>query len=255
MREEVTWRRELAKLAFENAGREITQVFEVMNSNLALAAGALAALLAVLGAGELFAQSREGTELRESLPSLSAVSLIVLAAAAPLVARFFVRSMTAYQNLLRFLDVQRASWAYLSEQRAWAYFEHHYNVYWVKWRTPKSMAGIAWENLKYGFMWIGVVMLGAIGYAFWSVSGLSARLVAAAILLVGIGWEWITLVGYRRRYYQLPTDDEQERLVVLKREPHGGSETPDSVSPMEDDLVEDATGMFLGTRRLFRRRG
>lgn len=255
MREDMRRRREVTTLAFENAGREISQVFDVMNSNLALAAGTLAALLAVLGAGELFAQAKEGTQVRGgSFPRLSAVSLIVLAAAAPLVMRFFVRSMTAYQNLLRFLDIQRTSWAYLSGQRSWSYFEHHYEIFWMKWRTPKSMRRVVWENVKYGFMWIGVVMLGAIGYAFWSVDSISARLVAGSILLLGIGWELITLVGYRKRYYQVPTDDEHARLEDLKCEPSEGAEGEGSVGPAEDAVLEHATGMFLGTRRLLKRR-
>jgi hypothetical protein len=45
---------ELAKMAYENAGREISQSFDIQNSNMALAAGALAAILTVIGTGNLF---------------------------------------------------------------------------------------------------------------------------------------------------------------------------------------------------------
>jgi hypothetical protein len=37
-----------------DAGREITQAFDTLTNNLTLAGGTLAALLAVIGAGELF---------------------------------------------------------------------------------------------------------------------------------------------------------------------------------------------------------
>jgi hypothetical protein len=45
---EVEERRALAQLMHQDAGREVTQAFEVMNSNMSFAAGLLATLIAVL---------------------------------------------------------------------------------------------------------------------------------------------------------------------------------------------------------------
>jgi hypothetical protein len=241
----------LAQLAYENAGREITQVFDVMNSNTSLAAGVLAALLAVLGAGELFAQGEEIAQRGETFPRLSAVSLVVLAAAAPLIVRFFIRSMTAYQNLIRFLDIQNRAWSYLTGRLGWEAFDFHVELYWTRWKTPKAMKTIVLSNLKYGFMWIAAVTVLALGWAFWSVDNLWARLAAAGLLVVGLGWEGITLLGYRQRYYQLPDKLDLDRLQELMA---SGSSLQVSGKSRPGDLLEEASGVFLGKRRLFRRR-
>ena len=72
-----------------------------MNSNVALAAGTLAAILTVLGAGELFASPAPPPK-PSAFPDLSPISLLSFARSFPLVYRFFFRAVIAYQNLLRF---------------------------------------------------------------------------------------------------------------------------------------------------------
>ncbi len=144
--------RSLARLQFENAGREITQSFDVMNSNMALGAGTLAAILTVLGAGELFGLG-DGQGGR-GFPKLSATSLIVLAAAFPLLVRFFIRSMHAYENLERFNRLQRKGWGFLMGQTSWDAYAAFVQVLWVSWCAPMSSWELFWRHMKYGFAWV-----------------------------------------------------------------------------------------------------
>jgi hypothetical protein len=78
--------RQTATIAYENAGREITQAFETRNANLTLAAGALGVLLTVLGAGQLFGNDiiiqvgrRVSKIPSHTFPKLVAGGFIVLA--------------------------------------------------------------------------------------------------------------------------------------------------------------------------------
>src|ERR1044071_7934045 len=93
-------RQSLAGRLYDDSGREMTQNFATMNSNMSLAAGTLAAVLTVLGAGELFGGNNAVPSSK--VPTLSPVSLIILVIAVPLVYRFFFRSLIAYQNFIRF---------------------------------------------------------------------------------------------------------------------------------------------------------
>jgi hypothetical protein len=252
MSAEVIDRRALAKTAFENAGREISQAFEVMNANTSLAAGALAAILAVLGAGELFGRGASKAGQDGTFPRLSAVSLVVLAATAPLIVRFFVRSMTSYQSLLRFNAIQRAAWSYLTNRVSWQAFDFHVDLYWNQWKSPKPMRTLVLHNLKYGFMWISAVTGLALAWAFWSVDEAGARLFAGGLLLLGLGWEGITLLDYRKRYFQTPDCVERKRLQELMASPPLGPR--ERVERLDDwDLLEQSSGMFIGRRRLFRK--
>jgi hypothetical protein len=222
--------RKMAVLAYENAGREISQVFDVINSNTGLAAGTLAAVLAVLGAGELFGSSGRRVALGGGLPRLSSVSLIVLAAAAPLLWRFFVRAVTAYQNLLRFIEIQKEAWRFLTGERTWPAFSRYVDLYWVEWRSPKPLHALMWDNLKYGFFGIFLITGGAVLWAFVTSAGRLPRVVAGAILLIGFGWEAVTLEGHRRKDCRAPTDSELQELQQLQAQTtRSGGDVPGAV--------------------------
>jgi hypothetical protein len=213
--DEVAGKRDLARLTYENAGREITQAFSVMNANMALVAGTLAALLAALGAGELFAS--EGRS--NGFPEFSSVSLLVLTLAYPLVVRFFIRSLIAYQNLLRFNSVQKAAWRFLASEISWEAFERHQSLYVHEWKSPKTLSRLIVENLKYGYFWVFAVATLPLAWAFSSADWQCAGIVAAALLLVGLGWEFETMRRSRGRYFRTPDQtqlDNLERLMSPK---------------------------------------
>jgi hypothetical protein len=214
---EVASRRELAQLMHQDAGREITQAFEVMNSNMSLAAGTLAALIAVLGAGELFRGKSSGvTAVLHGVPRLSSVSLIVLSISLPFLIRFFIRSVTAYQNLDRANGLQREAWRFLTGTRTWAAYQLYVKIYWEGWASSHKLSSLLWRNLKYGFFWIFAVAVAAISWAFVTSTGVSGRIAAAGILVVGIGWEAGTLINYRRHYFRMPSHEELARLKTLQ---------------------------------------
>lgn len=210
-------RHQLAQLMYEDAGREITQAFAVLNSNMSLAAGTLAALIAVLGAGELFGGKSNGasTALR-GVPRLSSVSLIVLSISLPFLIRFFIRSITAYQNLIRANSLQGESWRFMMGTRTWTAYRLFVKLYWDDWATPESLSKLVWANLKYGFFWIFAIAVGAIAWAFVTSAGLSARLTATGILLIGIGWEFAIMYNFRRHYFSVPSQKDLNRLQELQ---------------------------------------
>ncbi len=210
-------RHDLAQLMYEDSGREITQAFEVLNSNMSLAAGTLAALIAVLGAGELFGSKSNGAStVLHGVPRLSSVSLIVLSSAFPFLIRFFIRSVTAYQNLIRANSVQRESWRFMMGTRTWTAYRLFIKLYWEDWATPEPLSKLMWANLKYGFFWIFAIAISAIAWAFVTSAGLSARLAAVGILLVGVGWESGTMYNFRRQYYNVPSQKDLARLQELQ---------------------------------------
>jgi hypothetical protein len=211
MPRDVDEKRELAALTYGNAGREITQAFDVMNSNMALVAGTLAALLGALAAGELFGQALTTT----NVPEFSSVSLLVLALAFPLTIRFFLRSVTAYQNLLRFNGVQKAAWRFLAGEVTWEAFAEHQRIYVHDWKSPKTLWVLIKENLKYGYFWVFVVATLPLLWAFKSTGCSRASLVGLLLIVAGLGWEGWTMKGTRRRYFTTPTEPELDRLNGL----------------------------------------
>lgn len=255
-------RREGASLAYENAGREITQAFDILNSNLTLAAGTLAALLAVLGAGELFKSQPVTVEVGGKtvhtsalantphlwgIPRLSSTALLLLAAAFPFIVRFFIRATLGYQQLLRFNLVQRNVWAYLSGTRAWDFVHATMDVYVQNWRSPESLSTLLLGSLKYGFVWVFAVAAGALAWGLVSASGLVPRLVAGGVVLVGTGLEIRNL--RKSSYFKTPKDDEQQRLSVA--ESAAADELPADTDPPTMEVVEETKGLFLGMRRRF----
>lgn len=246
-------RSEFARMQFENAGREITQTFEIMNSNTALATGTLAALLAVLGAGELFGP----TSPRDSLPRLSSVTLLVLAATLPLLWRFFIRSCTAYENLLRFNDIQREAAKYLNGESNWTAFEVHNNLFWRDWKARRPFRSVLWHNLQYGFMWIFLIAIGVLVWAFVSSEGGTPRIVAAVLLAVAAVWEGPALYFYRRNTVPTPNTGELEELRLARALPiesqsEGLREAETRSVP--DGILEQTKGVFVGRRRLVSRK-
>lgn len=252
--------RQAAALAYENAGREISQAFGVLNSNLTLAAGTLGALLAVLGAGELFGSEEirifvEGASVKSlsapvrelhGVPKFSNVALLLLAAAFPLVVRFFIRATTGYQQLERFNLVQRKTWGFLAGMISWHEALGTVDLYVQQWKSPKPLKKLLAGSFKYGFAWVFALALIALGWAFYSAPDDLPRVVAAAFLVLGVGWEALTL--RRSPYFAVPTDAESERLRTAP--PHPSTRSPDESSSA---LVEEQRGLFLGRRRLFHR--
>jgi hypothetical protein len=202
--------REVARLNYENCGREISLAFDTMNSNLSFAAGTLAALISLLGAGVLIGETKPGASAAANtgIPHLSSVSLVILSVALPLIWRFFIRATTGYQNLDRNNLIQKAAWTFLTEERSWAYFDLTVRIYFTRWRSPLTFPRAAWRNLKYGFLWIFAVLLAAIVWGFVSTDSQLARIVAGVVLVIGIGFEACTLRGYVRRYYEVPSEED-----------------------------------------------
>src|SRR4051794_39657115 len=101
----------LARLAYEDAGREIGQSYLNMTSNMTFAIGLLTTVLAVIGAGAVLGgRSLSGPPTNGSgLPGLSPVSLVILCVLFPLLTRFMIRGILAHQNLLRYGDIRRSS--------------------------------------------------------------------------------------------------------------------------------------------------
>jgi hypothetical protein len=248
-------RRETAALAFNDAGREVTQAFDVLGSNLTLTAGTLAALLAVIGAGELFhsstvilASSGKASAVpgqvatAHGIPKLSSTSLLLLAFGLPLVGRFFVRATLGYQQLERFNLVKNAQWRYLSGDASWQHAKAHYDVYVVDWRSPGSLWTLSKGSAKYGFVWLFVLYALVLGWAFYTASGgWLPRAVAAMAVVIGIGYDVVTL--RRSSYFQMPTPAEHAELAVGVADAE--QEPQDAAGPVE----ELETGVFIGTRR------
>jgi len=212
MREEE--KRSFAERLFDDAGREMSQNFDTMNSNMSLAAGTLAAVLTVIGAGELFAS---GTmRPTKEVPSLSPVSLLILVVAAPLVYRFFFRALIAYQNFLRFREVQAEAGRFLLNRRSWEALVLHWDFHVDQWRSPKTFSALLSDNLKYGFMWIFAVLIIGLAWAFYSTSGIAPRIIAGALLLLGVAWEgWTTKMNHSK-YFRTVSEAERAQLDQLR---------------------------------------
>lgn len=247
--------RDAARAAFDDAGREITQAFDTLTNNLTLAGGTLAALLAVIGAGELFGDQPVVVSINGAtthlqtpssptaygLPKLTNTSLLLLAVALPLVARFFIRATFGYQQLLRFNKVRNAQWRFLSGQHTWAHARGHYDVYVIKWRSPDKAAKLFWGSAKYGFVWVFLLYATVLGWAFYTASGTLARGVAAAAILIGVGFEIITL--RRSKFFDTPTAAQLAATVPGPAPPGAVAEI---AAPRETEL-------FIGLRRRGRR--
>jgi hypothetical protein len=218
--------RELAKVTYQDAGREVTQNFSTMYSNLTLASGLLTALLAVLGAGELFkgAGGTTGTlppppppHMVEGIPALSPISVMVLVLVFPLLSRLLVRSMLAYNNLLRYNKIRAAAWTFLQGQSQWNEFCSTYCLYELKWKSPQTILQSMWSNLKYGYMWLFAVFVVAIGWGFATTTGgWKFRLIAGIVLILGVGWEIGSLINARRYYFSLPTREDRKECESMR---------------------------------------
>ncbi len=225
--------RDAARLAYENAGREISQSFDVLNVNMTLAAGTLAALLTVLAAGELFkvppivvdiANHQANLKSSETstlygIPRFSDISILLIAGAIPLIVRFFIRASIGYQQLLRFNEIQRKMWLYLTGDLPWANAKAYIDVYIVTWRSPERMRRILWGSFQYGFATLSLVMAVAFAWALITAPGTTVRLVGCGVVLVGILIESITLPHGDR--FKTPTAAETARLKA----PAGGATT------------------------------
>jgi hypothetical protein len=216
-------RREAAGLAFENAGREISQAFGILNANLTLAAGTLGVLITVLGAGELFGQdviveidglvsyaSTSDAPTLWGLPRFSDVSVLLLGAAFPLILRFFIRATIGYQQLLRFNLVQRDVWRYLADGTGWDHARLTMELYVQQWLSPKPVWDLLWGSFKYGFAWVFAVSTIVLGWGFISAPGLVPRIVAGVFVIAGLAWDVITLARYKP--LRTPTPDQLAEL-------------------------------------------
>lgn len=239
---EIDAHREAAALLYDSAGREISLNFDTMNANLSLAAGALAAVLSVLGAGELF-RAPKGQAVPKGLPHLSSVSLLVLALVFPLLMRFFVRTMLAYNNLLRYNRLQRAALAYLDGRAVYEWLDLEREWYLDRWRSPLGLWKLVWQNLEYGYLWILAVAGGTFSWAMITANDGHAELAASCILAVGICWEIMNLATSRRQFFTRPNEDVRCRLRDLKlaAAPH-----------FDEPTLDVSSGVFIGRRRTMR---
>lgn len=247
---------ELAKATYQDAGREVTQNFSTMYSNITLASGLLTALLAVLGAGELFkgasattgTQPPPGPKLIAGIPALSPVSVMVLVLVLPLLFRFMVRSMLAYNNLLRYNKIRAASWKFLKDQAQWQEFCSTCCLYEQKWKSPQTITESIWSNLKYGYMWLFSVFIVAIGWGFATTTGgWKFRLVAGITLGLGTGWEIWALRAARQKYFTLPTCADCKECESSGASSTQETDTGAAPNPANRaGLLERSSGIFVG---------
>ena len=249
--------RHTATVAFEDAGREITQAFDVMGVNLTLAAGTLAALLAVIGAGELFGKQAIvvyvsggaanvraiGPPTVHGLPKFTSTSVLLLAVALPLVVRFFIRATLGYQQLLRYNRVRDAQWRFLSGQHTWEHARGHYDLYVVMWRSPAALSKLAAGSAKYGFVWVFVLYAVVLGWAFHTADGALPRVVAGAVIGLGLLYDIVTLK--RASYFTLPTASELALTVPDVPKDFRPDDEPTAAKP----ATPEQTVFFFGRRR------
>jgi hypothetical protein len=223
-----------------------------MNTNLSLAAGSLAAVLTVLGAGELF-RKHTASQTLWGIPRLSTVSLLVLAVLLPLLLRFFVRTILSYNNLLRFNRLQKACLAFIDGRSAWQWVELERRTYLDQWKSPKSLKNLVWHNLEYGFFWIFVVAATAFAWALATSPGTTPRAIAGGLVVLGSAWEVVTLRTSRKWFFTLPTIGVRSKLEEFEK--HGDSFVDSEATPVPrpaDAAIEVASGIFVGWRRLLR---
>jgi hypothetical protein len=228
MSKDLAANRAAATLAYENAGREITQAFSILNANLTLAAGTLGVLLTVLGAGELFGHDivikiaghtvdRAGvreTPTLAGVPRLSDVSVLLLAAAIPLLGRFFIRATIGYQQLIRFNLIQRNAWHYLSGDADWVLPHMTMSIYVQRWRSPASACSLFKGSFKYGFAWVFALATAALTWGLVTAPGVVPRALGLAFVVVGVGAEWLTLRN--AKHFELPSKKERCDLRRLE---------------------------------------
>jgi hypothetical protein len=201
-------RREVVHLLYEDSGREVTQNFATMASSMSLASGIFAALLTAIGVGELFAKSNVNKSTAwGGLGSPSSVSLVILALAFPLLVRFFIRGLFAYQNLLRFNAVRNTIWDYLAGRVKWYLVAETYDAYVRNWRSTHTFGSLVWQYLKYGFLWLFIVLASALVWGFVLTAGWPGRVAATFILLVGVGTELVLLFRAKPRYFNYKSAD------------------------------------------------
>ncbi len=185
--------RDLAKMAYENAGREITVATQTLSVNLTLAAATLGLVLIVIGAGALFAST---AHLEGGIPKLSALSLVLVAFSIALIGRFYIRATFAYQQLARFRLVQKASWAFMEGEVTSDGLHHVVRTYLQEEHAPQPWRRSLWGTMKYGFGGIFTVAAAALVWGFATAPDSSvAWLVALLTLIVALTWETLTLSG------------------------------------------------------------
>jgi hypothetical protein len=251
--------REAATLAFDNAGREITQAFDTMNANLTLAAGTLGVLLTVLGAGQLFGNDvvvqvgnrvsklpARTVETVGGIPKLSDVSLLLLAAAFPLIVRFFVRATLGYQQLLRYINVQKSCWRFLSGAASWTHAQSSVDLYVTQWKTPHRLRHLLVGSLTYGFAWVFALSACVVTWGFITAPHLAPKLVAAGFLVLALAWEIVTLS--RHAAFELPTAEELTKIDAEVGPQSGGA-------PASASVVEWENGIIISRRRIRRLSG
>jgi hypothetical protein len=180
----------------------------------------------VIGAGDLFDQqavsitlngaaaqvTAPGTGTAHGLPKFSGASLLLLAVALPLIGRFFVRATLGYQQLERYNKVRNAQWRHLSGQHTWEHARGHYDVYVVKWRTPRSLGELVQGSAKYGFVWIFVLYVMVLRWAFYTADGgVLPRAIAAVAIVFGLVYDIVTL--RRSSLFTQPTAAEIAQTV------------------------------------------
>lgn len=234
--------RDVALVVYEDAGREVTQNFTTMYSNISLASGLLAAVLAVLGAGELFSDS---ASMRAGLPDLSPISLMILCLAFPLLLRALVRSMLGYNNLLRYNKIRAAAWEYLSGTGSWEEFYATHEVYQTKWRAPEAIGKSIRSNMKYGFAWLFFVFAAATAWGFYTSSGgWKVKAAAALILTLGLAWETFNLGRSAKSYFTLATDGDW--TGARENAPAEPPQLDPASAPNSSTPREEARGFFWG---------
>jgi hypothetical protein len=122
-----------------------------------------------------------------------------------------MRSLIAYQQLLRFNDVQRSAWSFLAGDESADSFLKHYNVYVEEWKSPSTFSDLVRDNLRYGYFWVFAIACIVFGWAFYSAHwwGRSASI---TLLGIALAWEALTLPDYIANYISLPSEDQQHDL-------------------------------------------
>jgi len=185
--------RDLAKMAYENAGREITLASQALSVNLTLAAGTLGVALVVAAAGALFSGT---AHLDDGIPRLSSISLVLVALAVLLIGRFYIRATFAYQQLARFNLIQKAAWAFMEGDLASDGLQHVVRTFLQQQHAPQPWRRSMWGTLKYGFGGVFAVAVAALAWGFATAPTSSvAWIIALVAVIVSLTWETLTLSG------------------------------------------------------------
>src|SRR5262249_11388632 len=97
-------------------------------------------------------------------------------------------------------------------------FLKHYEIFILRWRSPMGFWRLVYQNLKYGYFWIFIVSVIALGWAFYSSEWKWGRLASLAMLVVAFGWEAITLRSHTRQFFKVPSRDESAELAAARKQ-------------------------------------